>query len=218
MRSNLIYFAAATVLFTVIYIVVAFSNIRSNPDSHSVWCLEGIDPTIICGGVSFAFFLICTKRYTNDEAYLYGQSRRTAFLSAMITAFVYSTLFACYALGVALLVRRSVLSAPNLAVSADLYLLSVKDILCNLIFLVIVNLIAYEAANILRKFKSWKFWITFIVCIAAFVVLYIFIVAIPQSKNIANFEFWGAMFAVCVPQLLIMSICDFLMARGRLCR
>ena len=219
MRSNIVYFLAALALFTAVYVVVAYTNVVYFPESDYVKCLSAIDPTVICGAFCFGFFLICTKRYTYDEAYLYGQSRKGAFFSALACAAVYAVTFALYALGVAILVRRSMLCSPELAVSADLYRLTATDILYNLAFLITVNLIAYEAANLLRKFKSWKFWVTIIVCIATLAVLYIVITDNRvDNDGVEKIKWSVSMLLVFVPQLLIMISGDFLSARGRVSR
>ena len=212
MRSNFGYFLAAMTLFAVIYVIIAYKNVRLFPNSGMARCLDGIDPTIVSACVCFAFFFICAKRYTYDEAYLYGQSRKGAFLSGLSSAFVYASVFACYALGIALLVRRAILSSPGLVVSANLYDVTAVEVFFNFLYLVTVNMIAYETANLLRKFKSWKFWIVFAVCIATFAVLYIFIVVLPQSRDIAHFNYWSAIFSAFIPQLIIMILGDFLIS------
>lgn len=127
--------------------------------------------------------------------------------------------FALYALGVAILVRRSMLCSPDLAVSVDLYRLTATDVLYNLAFLVIIDLIAYEAANLLRKFKSWKFWVTIIVCIATLVTLYIVITDNRMDNDGAEKIKWSiCMLLVFAPQLVIMIVGDFLSARGKVSR
>lgn len=215
MRSNVGYFSASMAIYAVIYLLLAYSRVKPHFDSNMVRCLDGIDPTIISGCICFAFFFVCAKRFTYDEAYLYGQSRKGALLSALASAAVYALLFAFYALGLALLVRRSVLSSAYLAVSADQYNISATEMFCNIVYITTVNLIAYEAANLLRKFGSWKFWVSLAVFVASFIVLYVFIVAIPQSKDPTRFDFWRASFATFIPQLTVMFFCDFFMSRGR---
>lgn len=219
MRSNFLRFIVAMAVFTVIYVILVFTKIEYLPNSNTVSCLDGIDPAAVSGCVSFAFFLFFTKCYSYDEAYFYGQSRKGAFCSALCGAAVYAVMFAFYALGTALLVRRSVLSSADIGLSADVYRISAAEIFYNFAYLVIVDLIAFELANILRKFRSWKFWIAITVCIAAFILLYIFNVVLPQSSGIiSDFDYWGAMFAVFVPQLIVMAAGDFFMTRGRMCR
>lgn len=221
MKSNVAYFLAAMALFAVIYIPLAYSEFYYSDTLYFVQCLQHTDPIIVAFCVCFAFFFICSKRYTYDEAYLYGQSRKGAFGSAFCSSAIYAVLFACYALGVALLVRRAILSAPNFAVSSDIYRISADEIFYNFALLAVIDLVAYEAANMLRKFRSWRFWLTLAVCVTTLVFLVIFNVILPQQNSGGVYgavKYWSAMFSVLIPQAAIMIAGDFIMTRGRLCR
>lgn len=216
MRSNIGWFVIAVVLFSVMYVWYAYGRVTCL-DSGSVSCLRGISPMSISYFCCLAFFFIYAKRYTYEEAYFYGQSRKGAWGTALCGAVAYGVLFSGYALGLALLVRRGILSAPDMAVPSELYTISAKDLLYNFLSLVITNLLAYETANLLRKFKSWKFWITVVSCIALLVLLYIVFVVNRQTGNsaTATFDFWQAVFGVFGPLLALMTIGDFFMTRGK---
>lgn len=216
MRSNISWFVIAVILFSVVYTCHAYGRI-TNLDSGSVSCLHGVSPIVISYLCCLVFFFIYAKRYTYDEAYFYGQSRKGAWGTALCGAVTYGVIFSCYALGLALLVRRGILSAPDMAVPLELYIISAKELLYNFLSLAVINLIAYETANLLRKFKSWKFWATAGSCIVLLVLLYIVFVVNRQTGNsaTATFDFWQAIFGVFGPLLALMVIGDFFMTRGR---
>ncbi len=219
MRSTAVWFLAVTALFTVSYLAWAYCNVQP-PEAYNggLSDLSGISPIVISMLSIFVFYLIYAKRYTFDEAYLYGESRSAAFASAICGAAVYATVFAFYALGLALFVRRGILSASYMAVSADLYRISAAEVFLNFAQLFLTDMIAYETAAMLRKFKSWKFWIAAAVGIAAAVVLGVIFVLKPMEDIYSNFDFWKAIFTLLVPLTVIMIVCDIFMTRGTQCR
>ena len=92
-----------------------------------------------------------TKRYSYDEEYIYGHSRRHAFFSSLGVAAIYSLLFACLVLGSALLVRRSIVSAHDAMVIAELYRLSAVDIILNFISFFFVKYGCIRIGDIIPK-------------------------------------------------------------------
>lgn len=214
LRSNAIWFLIAMVLFTVIYVWWAYAGYEYQMDK--VYCLDRISPVVILLFTCFIFFLIYTKRYMYDEEYLYGHSRKTAFCSAQCCAALFSVLFALYAFSVALLVRRAILSASYIATSDELYKIPASDVLCNLVFIFVVNMLAFETANILRKFKTWKFWVSFIVCLTLVITMVLLFVLNPADQHALNQNnYWLIMISVFTAQLIFMIGCDFLLTRGR---
>lgn len=216
MRSNAIWFLAALILFTGAYLGWAYYNIEY---SYSGQCsvLVGVSPVVISLFVGFAFFFVYAKRYTCDEAYFYGESRIGAFGSATCGAVAYSIVLALYALGMSLIVRRNILSDPDLIVSSDLYHLSFLELFANFMHMTFCNIAMFEAANLFRKFKTWKFWVTAMVCIAAFICLGWFCVLVPLDsyESMQSFNFWGGMFSFLIPFVIILLSGDIFMTRGR---
>jgi len=216
MRSTAVWFLAATALFTGSYLAWAYSNVRSPGEYNGgLNNLSGISPIVISMLSIFVFYLIYAKRYTFDEAYLYGESRSAAFGSAICGAAVYAAVFAFYVLGLALFVRRGILSASYMVVSSDLYRMSAAEVFFNFAQLFLTNMIAYETADILRKFKSWKFWIAAAVSITVAVALGVVFVLKPMDDVYSNFDFWKAIFMLTVPLTAIMIAGDIFMTRGR---
>ena len=208
LRSNAVWFLLATAVFTGIYLLLAYSELHY---SYGSFRFAHADPFMMSLFVSFGFFMFYTKRYTYDEEYLYGHSRKYSFCAAQCAAAVYAVLFACYALGISLLVRRSFISG-NVIASADFYGMSAAEILCNFTSLFIVNMLMFEVADILRKFRTWKFWVAVAVCAAAVVgvcCIYINIMTLKQ------FNYWIGMFAIFPPLFAVATACDLFMTRGR---
>lgn len=211
LRSNYLFFLVAIALFTVIYIIMGYSSIEYHPYRHEVSVLSYADPMILSAFVCFAFFLICSKRYTYDEEHLYGNTSKLAICSSLLASFIYVVMFSCYALGLSLLVRRGILSVDRLAVSKDLYDLSALEIFQSFASLIIINTIAYEVANILRKFRSWKFWVTLVSCAIIFYVSMGAVLTLPQK----HLSYWELYFALTSIALVIVTVGDILMTKGR---
>lgn len=210
LRSNAVWFLIAMAVFVGLYIYFAYSQIYT----FDIYVLrvDHVNPFIECFFVTLGFFLIYTKRYSYDEEYIYGHSRRHAFFSSLGVAAIYSLLFACLVLGSALLVRRSIVSAHDAMVIAELYRLSAVDIILNFISFFLLSMVAYESAILFRKFKSWRFWLTFIGGVGIFFGLYRAVYYIAQFKW---FNYWVGMFFIFVPLFVVLTVCDFLRTRGR---
>ena len=219
MRSNVGWFVAAMALFAAVYAWWVSFNVRYRTMGGTTQiiadCLSGISPIVISYIVCLSFFFLSAKRYSADEEYLYGHSRRYAYVAAYLSSAVYAVLFALYALGAALFARRSVLSAPDMAVTTDVYDIAGWELAANLAYLVLINLIAYESANLLRKFRSWKFWLTVIVCGGVLLLLAVVFLFSRQTGVTQESHFWPQMFSVFGPLLAVMTACDLYMTRGR---
>lgn len=208
MRSNIGWFLAALVIFTVAYISWAFSNID--------FCLQYVSPVVWSMFVAFAFFFIYAKRYTYDEAFLYGESRKGAFGAITSGATVFALIFSFYVLGLALLVRRSAISMSDSIVSIDVYRLYGWEIFANFMHIFICNMIVFETANLLRKFKTWKFWLIFAGCLVIFLLMGYFLIWNPMNGGYSEeFDYWSGMFSVIIPLIFVMIACDVFMSRGR---
>lgn len=209
LRSNAIWFLIAMAVFVGIYCLLAYADIKYMSLTLS---FSHCDPFIVCFCVSFGFYLIYTKHYTYDEEYIYGHSRRHAFFSSLGVAAIYSLLFAFLALGTALLVRRSILTAPNVIAPDDFYRISSTDIGLSWLSLFLIGMVGYELALLFRKFRSWKFWMTLAVGVAAFTILYKTLGYIVDNKW---FDYWIGMFLIFVPLFVVLTACDFFRTRGR---
>lgn len=212
LRSNAVWFLIAMAVFVGVYTYLAYTQVYN--DSYTLR-FEHVNPFLECFFVTFGFFLLYTKRYSYDEEYIYGHSRKHAFLSSWGVAAIYSLLFACLVLGTSLLVRRSILSAPDVMAFAELYRISGADIILNFISLFLISMVAYEIAILFRKFKSWQFWLTLIGGIAIFAGLFRTIYYIMQFNW---FNYWVGMFLIFVPLFIFLTVCDFFRTRGRQCK
>ncbi len=208
LRSNAVWFILALTVFTGIYLPLAHSELRY---AYLSFTFTHADPFLILLFVSFGFFMFYTKRYTYDEEYLYGHSRKYSFCVAQCAAAVYALLFACYALSIALLVRRSFFVGDVIA-SAVFYNISAAEIFYNFLSLFIVGMLMFEVADILRKFRTWKFWVAIAVCAAAVVGMSCLYVNIMTPKW---FNYWIGMFVIFSPLLVIAAVCNLFMTRGR---
>ena len=209
LRSNAVWFLIAMAVFVGIYCLLAYSDIKYMSLSLS---FSHCDPFIVCFCVSFGYFLLYTKRYSYDEEYIYGHSRKHAFLSSLVVAIIYALLLAFFALSTALLVRRSILSDQYVISPVDFYRISGMDIGLSWLSLFLINMIGYELALLFRKFKSWKFWLTLILIVAVFTILFKIFVYIADCKW---FNYWVGMFLIFVPVFVILTVCDFFRTRGR---
>lgn len=210
-RSNVGWFVAAMALFTALYFVLYASNYRAY-DSGVFTYINGlaVNPLGPAGGCTLGFFLLCTKRFTNKESYLYGVSRRAEYLSGLGSAACWSVLSALYALSVSLLTRYCFLSASDMAVPDTVYTLGAGECFAGFALLFVVNMDAYATADILRDFRTRRFWITFLACLAAAVfLLWVFWL----SGSIEGY--WGPRFASFGTFLPIIFAADFIMSRGR---
>lgn len=208
LRSNVGLFLLALTVFTGIYLLLAYSGLHY---SYRSFRFEHADPFMISLFASFGFFMLYTKRYTYDEEYLYGHSRRYAFCAAQCAAAVYALLLACYALGVALFVRRSFFAGDVIA-STAYYRISATEIFYNFMSLFIVDMLMFEVADIFRKFRTWKFWVAVTVCATAIVgVCCIYVNILPLKR----FDYWIGMFLIFPPLLIVATACDLFMTRGR---
>lgn len=208
LRSNAAWFPLALAVFTAIYLLLSYADIRYG---HHSFYFSHADPFIVSLFVSFAFFMFYTKRYTYEEEYLYGRSRRYSFCATQCGAVVYALLFAAYALGVALLVRRSFVSG-DVIVPAELYAISAAEIFFNFLSLFVVDMLMFEIADIFRKFKTWKFWAAIAVfAVSIFAVCKIFAVVTSAEW----FNYWVGMFVIFPPLVVIAAACDWFMTRGR---
>ncbi len=211
LRSNACMFLLAMVIFTGIYLPTAYSDLRY---FYLNFCFSHIDPFLVSLFVSFGFFMLYTKRYTYDEEYLYGHSRKSSFFAAQCAAVVFALMFACYALGVALLVRRSFFT-ENIVGTAAVYNISAAEIFLNFISLFIVNMLMFETADILRKFKTWKFWaVVAVLVMAVIAVCYVYVKILPLKR----FDYWMGMFVIFLPLFAVAAVCDWFMTRGKQCR
>ena len=219
MRSNVGWFAAAMALFAAVYAWWASFNVRyygmGGTTQIIADCLSGVSPIVLSYIACLLFFFLSSKRYSADEEYLYGHSRRYAYSAAYLSSAVYAALFALYALSAALLVRRAILSAPDMAVPADVYDIAGWELTANLAYLILINLIAYESANLLRKFRSWKFWLTVVGCGGALLLLAVVFLFGRQTGVTNESHFWPQMFSVFGPLWVVMTACDLYMTRGR---
>ncbi len=213
MRTTAVWFLAALAIFTGAYCLWVYSNVHVPKNGGDVECLDGISPIVVSFLVAFVFFFLYAKRYFYDEAYLYGETRKEAFGAAFSGAAIYAVIFAFYVLGLALLVRRSILSMPDVAVSIKVYDISPAEIFYNFAYLVIINLIAYETANLLRKFKSWKFWLVAIISFGLFAGLGTLLMLTPDVME--EIGYWGSAFLLFVTMLIVMTAGDIFMTRGR---
>ena len=207
LRSNAVCFLLALAIFTGIYLLSAYSELHY---SYLSFRFAHIDPFMISLFVGFGFFVFYSKRYTYEEEYLYGHSRKYSFCAAQCAAAVYSLLFASYALSIALLVRRSFF-VNDAITSIDLYKISSAEITYNFISLFIADMLTFEIADILRKFKTWKFWSTIAVCLISIIVMYCI------YKNVMSFpwfNYWVGMFVIFPPILVIACLCNLFMTRG----
>lgn len=154
-RSNVGWFVAAMALFTALYFVLYASNYRAY-DSDVFTYINGlaVNPLGPAGGCTLGFFLLCTKRFTNKESYLYGVSRRAEYLSGLGSATCWSVLSALYALSVSLLTRYCFLSASDMAVPDTVYTLGAGECFAGFALLFVVNMDAYATADILRDFRT----------------------------------------------------------------
>lgn len=208
LRSNAVWFLLALTVFTGIYLLLAYSELRFFYRSFS---FAHADPFLVSMFISFAFFMFFTKRYTHDEEFLYGHSRKYSFCAMQCAAAVYALLFALYALGIALLVRRSFV-AGNVIVSTAYYKISAAEIFYNFMSLFIVNLLMFELSDIFRKFRIWKFWAAIAVCAVAVVGVCFLYVNISTLKL---FNYWVGMFVIFTPLYVIAAGCDLFTTRGR---
>ncbi len=209
MRSNIGWFLAALVVFTVAYLCWAYCNIEN--------CLMYISPVVWSMLVAFAFFFVYAKRYTYDEAFLYGESRREAFGAVTCGATVFALIFSFYVLGLALFVRRSTIPLTGEIAAFDVYNLHWWEILANFMHIFVCNMIAFETANLLRKFKTWKFWLVFAICFLVFVLMGYYLIWMPMNSDGISYEFnyWSGMFSVIIPLIFVMMAADIYMSRGR---
>ncbi len=208
LRSNAVWFLLALGVFTGIYLMLAYSELRY---SYLSFGFEHADPFLASMFISFGFFMFYTKRYTYDEEYLYGHSRKYTFFASQCAAVIYALLFASYALGVALLVRRSYVSG-DVIVSANFYKISVVEIFYNFLSLFIVDMLMFETADILRKFRTWKFWVAVAVCAAAVVGVSCLYINIASKQW---FNYWIGMFVIFTPLFFVAKSSNLFMTRGR---
>lgn len=126
-------------------------------------------------------------------------------------------IFSFYALGLALFVRRSVISMSGQIATIDVYTLHWWEILANFVHIFVCNMIGFETANLLRKFKTWKFWLSFAVCFAVFLLMGYYLIWKPMNNDGISYKFnyWSGMFAVIIPLIFVMMAADIYMSRGR---
>lgn len=208
LRSNAGWFLLALAVFTGIYLPIAYSELNY---FYMSFGFKHADPFMISLFVGFCFYMLYTKRYTYDEEYFYGHSRKYSFCAARCAAAVYAVMFACYALGVALLVRRSFFTG-DVIVSMDFYEISAVEIFFNFASLFVVDMLMFETADILRKFRTVKFWIAIAVCAAAIVAVCIIYVNIMTSDR---FNYWIGMFVIFPPLCAVAAACNLFMVTGR---
>ncbi len=208
LRSNAVWFLLALFVFTGIYLPIAYSELHY---FYLSFRFAHADPFMASLFVSFGFFMLYSKRYTYDEEYLYGHSRKYSYCAAQCASAVYALLFACYALGIALLVRRSFFSGSVIA-SADFYKISAAELFYNFLSLFIVNMLMFEVADIFRKFRTWKFWVSVAVCVATVVGLYFIY---QNIKSLIWFDYWTGMFVIFSPLFAVAAACNLFMTRGR---
>ncbi len=211
MRSNILWFAIALILFTGAYLGWAYGGLSGSGP------LEQVSPVVWSMLVAFAFFFIYTKRYTYDEAFFYGESRKEAFGAVTCGATVFALIFSFYALGLALFVRRSVISMSGQIAAIDVYTLHWWEIFANFMHIFVCNMIAFETANLFRKFKTRKFWLSFAVCFAVFLLIGYYLIWKPMNNDDISYKFnyWSGMFAVIIPLIFVMMAADIYMSRGR---
>lgn len=208
LRSNAGWFLLALAIFSGLYLLLTNSEIRYSFRGFSFAHADPFLPSML---ISFAFFMFYTKRYTYDEEYFYGHSRKHAFVATQCGAVVYALLFSCYAMGVALLVRRSFV-AGDVIMSESLYNISALEMFFNFLSLFIVDMLVFEVADIFRKLKTWKFWAAAVAIVATLVTVCLIYV----EKSLSNdFHYWKGMFLIFVPLACVAFGSDLFMTRGR---
>jgi len=208
LRSNAVWFLLALAIFSGVYLWLAYSGLRYWYHGFS---FSHADPFLPSMFIAFAFFMFYAKRYTYDEEFLYGHSRKCAFVSAQCGAVVFSLLFSCYALAVALLTRRS-FAAGDVIMAEPLYNISALELFFNFLSLFVVDMLMFEVADVLRKFKTPKFWVAAAVVVATLVI--VCLIYVDKSASV-GFHYWKGMFLIFAPLLVVAFGGDLFMTRGR---